>query len=105
MQPASRGHFACGDRGVTRRGTAIDDDAKAMWKAALRYSAVGLEMGVAVAAGYLLGWWLDRQFAIYPYGTLGGLALGIFTAFRAIFRVAKEYREDSDREEDDRQQR
>ena len=45
--------------GIFAQELAIDPDAKKMWRATLRFSAVGLEMGVAVAIGYGLGWWLD----------------------------------------------
>ena len=70
-----------------------------MWRVALRHSAIGLEMGVAIAAGYLLGWWLDGKFGTKPYLMLGGLLLGIATAFRAVVRVTMEVRRQEAAEE------
>ena len=67
-----------------------------MWKVSLRYSAVGLEMGLAVCLGYLFGHWLDTKFGTDPYLTLTMLLLGIATAFRAIIRVALEVNRDDD---------
>ena len=80
-------------------GGSIDNDAKQMWGVALRYSAVGLEMGVAIAVGYLLGAWLDGKFDTKPALGLGGMLLGIVTAFRALYRVAKEMKHDDEKSE------
>ena len=66
---------------------AIDKDAKKMWRSALRFSAVGLEMGVAVAIGYGLGWYLDSKLGTKPTFTLVGLLLGIAAAFLTIIRA------------------
>ena len=61
-----------------------------MWRAALRYSALGLEMGVAVAIGYGVGWWLDRRFGTKPYLTMVFLLLGIAAGFLGLIRAARE---------------
>ncbi len=73
-----------------------------MWRSALRYSAVGLEMGVAVGLGVLLGVWLDKKLGIQPWGTLGGLLLGIATGFRGLFRAATEWSREIEAEESER---
>lgn len=80
-------------------GVPIDKDTQRMWRAALRFSAVGLEMGVAVAAGFLIGNWIDGRYGTKPYWTLGMLLLGIATAFRGLIRVAMEAKRDAEREE------
>lgn len=61
-----------------------------MWRNALRFSAVGLEMGVAVAIGYGAGWWLDKTFGTKPYLTMVMLLFGIAAGFMTIVRAAKE---------------
>ena len=89
--------------GIFAQELAIDPDAKKMWRATLRFSAVGLEMGVAVAIGYGLGWWLDGRFSTRPYLTVAMLLLGIAAAFRSLYRAAKEgqrLEEGNDEEED-----
>jgi ATP synthase protein I len=73
-----------------------------MWRAALRYSALGLEMGVAVFIGYGVGWWLDRKFGTKPYLTLVLLLFGIAAGFRGLIRAAREVAA-ADREEGDEQ--
>ena len=68
-----------------------------MWQAALRYSALGLEMGAAVAIGYALGWWLDRRFGTKPYLTMVCLLFGIAAGFRGLIRAAREILRDQAR--------
>lgn len=68
----------------------IDKDAKEMWGAALKYSAIGIEMGAAIFIGYGIGWWLDKKFETKPVFTLVMLLLGIAAGFKALYRVAKE---------------
>jgi ATP synthase protein I len=68
---------------------AIDKDARKMWAVALRYSALGLEMGVATAIGYGAGWWLDRRLGTKPYLMLVMLLLGIAAGFRSLYRAAR----------------
>ncbi len=60
-----------------------------MWRSSLRYSAVGLEMGIAVALGYGSGWWLDRRFGTEPYLMILMLLLGIAAGFKGVISVAR----------------
>ena len=71
-----------------------------MWRSALRYSAVGLEMGVAVAVGYGAGWWLDGKFGTKPTLSFIGLLLGIAAGFFTLVRVARELNRLSDSDSD-----
>lgn len=73
-----------------------------MWRAALRYSALGLEMGVAVAIGYGLGWWLDRRFGTKPYLTLVFLLFGIAAGFRGLIRAAREIMRQNEKDDGDK---
>ncbi len=82
----------------------IDQDGKRMWRSALRYSALGLEMGVAAAIGYGIGWWLDSRFGTRPYLMLVMLLLGIAAGFRGLIRAAREAaREQDEQDEQDKQ--
>ena len=60
-----------------------------MWRTALRFSAVGLEMGLAVAIGYGAGFWLDNKFGTDPYLKIVMLLFGIGAAFNAIYQAAR----------------
>jgi ATP synthase protein I len=61
-----------------------------MWKLAGRYSAVGIEMAVAVAMGSLGGVWLDRKLGTRPYLFLLGLMIGVGAAVRTVVRVVRQ---------------
>jgi ATP synthase protein I len=55
----------------------------------LQYSAIGLEMGFAVAIGGVMGYVMDRWLGTQPWLTLVFLILGIVAAFRSLFNLAK----------------
>lgn len=67
-----------------------------MWQAALRFSALGLEMGAAVAIGYGAGFLLDRRFGTEPCLTVVMLLFGIAAAFLGLFRAARRASRDGD---------
>lgn len=72
-----------------------------MWRTALRFSAVGLEMGIAVIVGYGAGWWLDRKFGTEPYLSIILLLFGIAAAFKAIYDAAKRASREQEQDGDD----
>ncbi len=55
----------------------------------VRYSAIGLEMGFAVAIGGVMGYLLDRWLGTQPWLTLVFFILGVVAAFRSLFRLVK----------------
>lgn len=61
--------------------------------AILKFSSIGLEMGVAVGIGLGLGYWLDMQFDTSPVLLLVGLGFGIAAGFLGVFRAAREAEE------------
>ena len=65
------------------------DDQRQMWRLAGRFSAVGIEMAVAVAVGTLGGYWLDEKLDTTPYLFWFGFVVGTGAAVRAIVRVVK----------------
>jgi ATP synthase protein I len=70
----------------------MDPDARAMWREALRHSAVGLEIVISLGVGYLAGWGLDRWLHTAPWLSIVGLAFGVAAAVRTLVRVVKDYR-------------
>lgn len=60
-----------------------------MWRQAARLGAVGLELGVSVFIGYLLGAWLDGKLGTEPWLMLLCLLLGITAGFRSLIRAAR----------------
>jgi ATP synthase protein I len=67
----------------------LDPEGRKQLKLASRVSAVGLEMVLAMGLGFLGGRWLDGRFGTSPYLTAIGFALGLFTGFYALYRVAR----------------
>jgi ATP synthase protein I len=69
-----------------------------VWGAA-KYTAIGLEFGVAVAVGWFLGDRFDARFGSAPWGMIVGTLLGFAAGLRSLIRAGKEAgREDGDGE-------
>ena len=67
-----------------------------MWKLAFKYSAVGMEMAIAICLGYFGGAYLDGKLNTTPWLTNICFACGIAAAFLSIYRIAKRHRFDDD---------
>ena len=46
------------------------------------------DLGVALAAGLVLGWGIDRYFGTQPWGMLAGMLLGIAAGVRNVMHTA-----------------
>ena len=68
---------------------AMGEDKRKLYKKVGRYSAIGLEMGFAVAIGVAIGYFLDRFLHTSPWLTLIFLILGVIAGFRSLFSVMK----------------
>jgi ATP synthase protein I len=55
----------------------------------LSLSALGIEIGVTLAIGILIGWYLDRLFGTRPWLIIVFSILGIIAGFRNIVRLAR----------------
>ena len=60
----------------------------------LRHSTVGIEMGLSVVVGLLLGWALDRWLETSPLFLLVCLILGFAAGFRSLLRAVRRMREE-----------
>ena len=56
---------------------------------ALNASSVGLELGLAVGIGLLLGWWLDDHLGTQPWMMLLWMVFGLVAGFRGVVRAVK----------------
>ena len=63
-----------------------------------KYGAVGIEMGLAVLIGLLLGQYVDSKFDCAPYGQNVGLFAGLGAAVKALFRVSRDYQRELKRQ-------
>jgi F0F1-type ATP synthase assembly protein I len=67
-------------------------DQQHMWELAGRYSAIGIEMAIALCLPTLGGVWADRHFATTPWLFLFGLVVGLGAASQTVYRVVKSAR-------------
>jgi ATP synthase protein I len=67
-------------KGEERRGTL---------RLITEFSAGTLELGLSVAIGAGIGYWLDSVFHTAPWLTLFWLLCGVFAGFRSLIRVAR----------------
>lgn len=56
---------------------------------ALSASSVGLEMGLSVAIGLVVGIYMDKWLGTSPWMMLLWLTFGLIAAFRGVFRAVK----------------
>ena len=60
------------------------------WVRIGRLSVVGLEMGLSVVVGYLIGAGLDSWLGTRPYLMVLFLLFGVAAGFLGLYRVARE---------------
>lgn len=78
----------------------ITKDKKAIIKSLLNYSTIGLEMGLSVAIGIVIGYFLDSYFKSYPYLTIIFIFFGIAAAFKTVFVLLRKIQKEDERAED-----
>ena len=57
------------------------------WKTFAEITTLGITFPLAIAVGYGLGWWLDRELGTYPWLTIVLTGLGVAAAFIQLFRL------------------
>ena len=62
------------------------------------YSSMGLELGLSVVVGFLIGSWLDEWLVTEPWFLLVFGIAGIIAGYRSIFRLVKRVQADSESE-------
>ena len=62
---------------------------KSSWGSLGQAASIGIEFVICIVIGLALGHFWDSKFQSEPWGMLVGLVLGIFAAFRALFRLAR----------------
>ena len=62
------------------------------------YSSMGLELGLSVVVGCIIGSWLDEWLATEPWFLLVFGIAGIVAGYRSIFRLIKRVQADSESE-------
>lgn len=68
----------------------MKEDDRKTYKAASRFIALGIEMGISIGAGYFIGNYLDRLFSTTPYLTIFFFIAGLGAAIRAVYAAVKD---------------
>jgi ATP synthase protein I len=88
-----RGEMSQDSMSAAKHRTRVTDDPIATKSRqgynALSTSSIGLELGLSVALGLLVGWWLDQHLGTQPWLMLLWLVLGLVSGFRGIVRAIK----------------
>jgi len=71
----------------------MDEDSKKAIKHLAVISSLGLAMGISIAIGALLGYYLDNRFETRPWCLIIFLGLGIAAAFRNLYILYKKARD------------
>jgi F0F1-type ATP synthase assembly protein I len=76
---------------TSRRRPAIDPAARTGKRAydALSASSVGIELGLSVIIGLLIGYYLDQKLGTQPWLMLVMLCFGLVAGFRGVLRAVK----------------
>ena len=62
----------------------------------IQFSAMGLELGLSVIVGLLIGDFLDKQFGTTPWLLLLFLIFGLIAGFRSVYRLLKKINSNHD---------
>jgi len=75
-----------------------EGDKTEIFKALLTYGTLGLEMGLSVAIGIGIGYYLDRYFRTSPILTLVFLIFGVAAGMKRLYQVWKKVEKESEGE-------
>ena len=59
------------------------------------YSSMGLEVGLSVVVGFLIGTWLDKWLETEPWFLIIFGAAGVIAGYRGMYRMVKRMQSDS----------
>jgi ATP synthase protein I len=77
--------------------TPLGDDKGRLFRQIASYSTLGLEMGLSVAVGAGIGYYLDKWLKTEPWLLIIFLVFGVVAGFRSLYRALKRLqKEDSE---------
>jgi ATP synthase protein I len=69
--------------------TPLGEDKTKLIKQVASYSTLGLEMGLSVAVGAVIGYYIDKWLKTEPWFLIVFLLFGVVAGFRSLYRAAK----------------
>jgi ATP synthase protein I len=79
----------------------VSDSKRDVVRSLISYSSLGLEMGLSVAIGLGMGYFLDSYFKTYPYLTIVFMFFGIGASMKALYMAWKKAEKEERKEEQD----
>ncbi len=77
--------------------TNMPNNKKANLTELLQYSSRGLEMGLNVVVGIVMGYYLDKYFKTSPYLTIIFMLFGVAAAVKTAIRLIRKVEKDDER--------
>jgi ATP synthase protein I len=75
-------------------------DRRALFRELGKYSALGLELAIAVVLGLAIGHYLDKWLGTGPWMTVVWLGIGFAAGVRSLYRAALRSGKDLEKEEE-----
>jgi ATP synthase protein I len=75
----------------------MSEDKREVVRSLLSYSSLGLEMGLCVAIGIGMGYFLDRFFHTSPCLTIIFMIFGVLAAMKTILQLMKKLNKENER--------
>jgi len=76
-------------------------DRRELFRELGKYSALGLELAIAVILGLAIGYYLDKWLGTGPWMTVIWMAIGFAAGLRSLFRAALRSGKDLEKDEED----
>jgi len=77
----------------------VQDDKKQTLAALLTYGTLGIEMGVSLAIGLVIGYFLDRYFGTSPVLTLIFMIFGLVAGMKRLYMLWKKMEKEDERDD------
>jgi ATP synthase protein I len=87
------------EKGVLAMGANDTNDKKEMFSALMTYGTVGLEMGISLAIGLAIGYFLDGRFKTAPVFTIVFMAFGLAAGMKRLYSLWKRVEREDERDD------
>ncbi len=77
-------------------------DRRALFRELGKYSALGLELAIAVVIGLAIGYYLDKWLGTGPWMTVVWIGIGFAAGVRSLYRAALRSGQELDKAEEDK---
>jgi len=74
--------------------TSLGDDKGKLIRQIASYSTLGLEMGLSVVVGAVIGYYLDKWLKTEPWLLIIFFLFGVVAGFRSLYRALKRLQKD-----------